>query len=75
MLRVAAREGKKNLVLSALGCGAFRNPPKAVAKLLKEVLKEKEFGGRFEGIWFSIMDRKGSRNYDIFRKVLDGLTI
>ena len=28
LLRVAALEGKKNLVLSALGCGAFRNPPK-----------------------------------------------
>jgi uncharacterized protein (TIGR02452 family) len=75
LLRVAAREGKTNLVLSALGCGAFSNPPKAVANLFKEVLKEKEFRRRFQGIWFSILDRKGSRNYEIYRKVLDGLSI
>lgn len=75
VLRVAALERKKNLVLSALGCGAFRNPPEAVAKLMKEVLREKEFSGRFEGIWFSVMDRRGSGNYDIFRKALDGLHI
>ena len=75
VLRVAAIEGKKNLVLSALGCGAFRNPPLAVAILFREVLQEGEFRGRFEGVWFSILDRKGSSNYDIFRSVLQGLPI
>ena len=75
VVRVAALEGKRNLVLSALGCGAFRNPPMAVAQLFKEVLTDSEFQGRFQGIWFSILDRKGSQNYQIFRQVLDELQI
>jgi len=75
LLRVAATEGKKNLVLSALGCGAFRNPPQAVAHLFKEVLQDGEFRGRFQGVWFSVLDRRGSRNYDIFREVLDNTSI
>jgi uncharacterized protein (TIGR02452 family) len=75
LLRVAALENIGHLVLGALGCGAFKNPPEAVATLFKEVLQEREFGGRFEGIWFAIMDRSGSRNYDIFKDKLGGLEI
>jgi uncharacterized protein (TIGR02452 family) len=75
LLRVAAAEGKKNLVLSALGCGAFRNPPQAVAQLFKEVLQDREFRGRFQGVWFSVLDRRGSRNYDIFSEVLNDISI
>lgn len=71
LLRVAALEGRRNLVLSALGCGAFENPPRAVAELFRHVLCESEFIGRFQGIWFAIFDRaQGSCNYDIFKEVL-----
>jgi uncharacterized protein (TIGR02452 family) len=73
LLRVAALEGRKNLVLSALGCGAFKNPPRAVAELFRHVLCEEEFSGRFQGIWFSILDRAGSDNYNIFAEVLAGV--
>jgi len=75
LLRVAVIEGRRNLVLSALGCGAFRNPPHAVAQLFKEVLQDAEFRGRFQGVWFSILDRRGSTNYDIYHKILQGLVI
>jgi uncharacterized protein (TIGR02452 family) len=75
LFRVIVWSGKRNLVLSALGCGAFRNPPEAVAKLFKEVLQEDEFCGRFQGIWFAILDRKGSRNFDAFKKVFDQLVV
>jgi len=75
VLRVAALEGKRNLVLSALGCGAFRNPPMAVAQLFKEVSTDHEFQGRFQRIWFSILDRRGSQNYQIFQHVLGELQI
>lgn len=75
ILRVAATEGRKNLVLGALGCGAFMNPPKAVANMFKDVLSDVEFGRRFEGIWFSVIDRKGSDNYKIFKNALDGMQI
>ena len=75
LFRVAVLEGRKNLVLGALGCGAFKNPPRAVATLFREVLREKEFGGRFEGIWFAIIERSGSQNFEIFKEVLDGMVI
>lgn len=75
MLRVAALEGKGYLVLSAFGCGAFRNPPEAIAGLFREVLQDVEFVGRFEAIYFAIMDRKGTRNYEIFNNMLGGLTV
>jgi len=61
--------------LSALGCGAFRNPPMAVAQLFKEVSTDHEFQGRFQRIWFSILDRRGSQNYQIFQHVLGELQI
>ena len=75
LFRVIVWSGKRNLILSALGCGAFRNPPEAVAKLFKEVLQEDEFCGRFQGVWFAILDRKGSRNFDAFKKVFDKLVV
>ena len=75
LFRVIVLNRKRNLVLSALGCGAFRNPPEAVAKLFKEVLQEDEFCGRFRGIWFAILDRKGSRNFDAFKKIFDKLVV
>lgn len=75
LLRIAALENKKNLVLGALGCGAFRNPPHSVAKIFKAVLGEAEFTGRFEGIWFSVIERSGSENYKIFKDTLDGMQI
>lgn len=43
MLRIAAKHGHRSLVLGALGCGAFHNPPKDVAKAFLEVFKEPEF--------------------------------
>jgi len=73
VLRVAAHEGRKNLVLGALGCGAFKNPPRAVAILFRDVLKEREFAGRFDGIWFSIIERTGSDNFKVFEDILDGM--
>jgi len=75
LFRVIVWSGKRNLILSALGCGAFRNPPEAVAQLFKEVLQEDEFRARFQGIYFAILDRKGSRNFDAFRKVFGNLVV
>ena len=76
VLRVASAEGKRNLVLAAMGCGAFRNPPRAVARLFRGVLvEEQEFRGRFEGVWFAVIERGGTGNYAIFKEILDGLEI
>jgi len=82
ILNVAARNGHRRLVLGAMGCGAFRNPPEVVAQCWKEVLTEPEFsGGWWEEIVFAVLSRgfepgkkKGDENnYQIFERVLGGL--
>ena len=76
VLRVASLEGKRNLVLAAMGCGAFKNPPRQVAGLFRGVFGgEEEFRGRFDGIWFAVIERGGTSNYAIFKDVLDGMEI
>ena len=44
IFRIAALNGHTSLVLSAFGCGAYRNPAHHVARLFREVLAEAEFG-------------------------------
>ncbi|KAF2629990.1 hypothetical protein BU25DRAFT_408580 [Macroventuria anomochaeta] len=79
-LRVAASMGHTKLVLGALGCGVFSNPPTEVAECFLEVFREKEFqGGWWEDVVFAVMDnarggeggKGGSGNYGQFYRVLD----
>lgn len=62
VLRIAVDNGQVNLVLGALGCGAFRNPPAHMAELFAEVLAEAEFLGAFKRVFFSIIEDHNSRN-------------
>jgi len=78
IFRIAIDHEQTNLVLGALGCGAFHNPPRHVAELFREVLFEEEFDGAFERVCFAIKDDHNSRgdsNYIAFRDVLDGLSL
>jgi hypothetical protein len=36
---------------------------------------EEEFRGRFEGVWFAVIERGGTGKFAIFKDVLDGLEI
>lgn len=56
ILTAAAMFKHDCLVLSALGCGAYRNPPELVAKLFKELIESSDFAGYFQHIIFSIFD-------------------
>lgn len=72
IFRIAAHHGHDALVLGAFGCGAFRNPPRHIAQLFKEVMQETEFAGRFRKIVFAILeDRNAPRggNLQPFRAV------
>ena len=78
-LRVAASKGHTRLVLGALGCGVFANPPTEVAECFLEVFREKELqGGWWEDIVFAVMDnakgndggKDGSGNFGQFYRVL-----
>ena len=56
ILRIALLNKHTKLVLGALGCGAYGNPPAHVARLFHEVIHEEEFWGHFEEICFAILE-------------------
>eukprot|EP01083_Nonionella_stella_P169370 574224_1 len=57
VLRTAYDNGHDSIVLSAWGCGAFRNPPVGQSKLWKNILlNDEEFEGKFKKIIFAIFD-------------------
>ncbi len=64
IFRIGIHQGHDSLVLSALGCGAFANPPAHIAKLFHQVIEEPEFKGAFKLIDFAILDgyRTGLRH-------------
>lgn len=70
MLRAAAANGAKVLVLGAFGCGAFANDPKVVAQAYAKVLPE--FAGYFRHVNFAVYCPPGSttQNYEVFARVL-----
>lgn len=60
ILRIGLIHSHDALVLGALGCGAFRNPPKHIACLFDEVIKEKEFANKYKYIVFAILEDHNS---------------
>ncbi len=65
--QMGAIHGHDVLVLGALGCGAWMNPPAHVAEIFRDVLKS--YDGVFMEIVFAIYDRAGSDNYAAFTQV------
>lgn len=65
--------GAKVLVLSAFGCGAFKNPPEQIAEIFKDELKA--YDRTFEDVYFSIKpdhNDPSNKNFKAFEKVLSG---
>ncbi|KAH3762375.1 TIGR02452 family protein [Pelomyxa schiedti] len=58
LLNTAAMYNVKQLVLGAIGCGAFNNPPDHVAAIFKEVLQQ--YAGCFSRVYFAILESDGS---------------
>ena len=56
IFRIGLDHGHDSLVLSAMGCGAFANPPAHIAKLFHQVIEEEEFKNRYRLIDFAILD-------------------
>ena len=56
IFRIGMANFHDSLVLSALGCGAFANPPAHIAKLFHQVIEEDEFKDQFKLIDFAILD-------------------
>lgn len=70
VLQMALQKNVTHLVLGALGCGAYRNPPREVAKLFKKaLLGDGRKRGPLEGIesiCFAIFD--DGENLKVFRE-------
>lgn len=62
MFRIGLTYGHDALVLGAFGCGAFKNPPKEIAKLFHDVMEEPEFKDKYRLITFSIIEDHNSKN-------------
>ncbi|KAL8672882.1 MAG: hypothetical protein Q9224_007549 [Gallowayella concinna] len=80
VLRIAAARGHRQLVLGALGCGAFGNPRGEVVRLWKEVFLEPEFGGGWwKDVVFAVLDSSNDpdadSNYGGFFRGLHGLEV
>lgn len=61
VFRIALRHRHDSLVLGAWGCGAFCNPPRHMARLFHEVMREREFKNKFKKIVFAIIEDHNSR--------------
>ncbi|MEO6303829.1 MAG: TIGR02452 family protein [Bacteroidia bacterium] len=65
--------GVKHLVLSAFGCGAFRNNPVFISRIFKKIIKEYPC---YESITFAILDdnnciANGTSNFQTFKKTFE----
>ena len=56
IMRIGLIHGHDSLVLGAFGCGAFRNPPRHMARLFHENINEREFASKYRCIIFAILD-------------------
>ena len=63
--------GCENIVLSAFGCGVFKNDPDEVASLFKSIL-DSGYSKIYKNITFAILNDKNSvgSNFEIFEKIL-----
>jgi uncharacterized protein (TIGR02452 family) len=64
ILRISCIHHHTKLILGALGCGNYQNPPLHVAKIFKEVLGEKEFDGKFKEICFAVKEDKIKKEFE-----------
>ncbi|KAF2096529.1 hypothetical protein NA57DRAFT_58438 [Rhizodiscina lignyota] len=79
VLRITAMYEHASVVLGAFGVGhIFRNPPREVARMWKQLLfHEEEFSGVFANVVFAIQTnqpgngRAGSTEYEVFQEEFD----
>lgn len=69
ILNIAAHQDNEVLILGAFGCGAFQNPPRVVARAMKNVVEQ--FNHCFETIEFAVYcPPSRDENYQIFKELL-----
>jgi uncharacterized protein (TIGR02452 family) len=69
IFKVAMLHGHTSLVLGALGCGVYQNPPKVIANMFKLIIESYKYC--FKEIGFAVLSGNGNPNYDIFKACFD----
>lgn len=73
IFQIALKNNHKNLVLGALGCGAYNNPPEEVALIFKNAVEKYKF--YFQRIYFAVLARPESKvaihNFNVYSNILD----
>lgn len=76
IFEIAIANGVDSLVLGALGCGVFNNPPQEVANIFKGIINN--YGNYFKKIVFAVLakegDAKSEANFRIFSSTLNTIT-
>ena len=68
IFKVAIMKGHSEIVLGALGCGAFANPPKEVAQIFAD--KIKIYRNYFKKIGFAVLSTGNNPNFEIFTEAI-----
>ena len=56
LFSIVLENGHDAIVLSAFGCGAYRNPPEHMALLFQETIREEKYDEQMKYIVFAIID-------------------
>jgi uncharacterized protein (TIGR02452 family) len=67
IFRYAIYQEKDSLLLGALGCGAFRNPPKVVREMFQSAIDR--YRRHFRQITFAVLSNDNNPNYNIFKEL------
>jgi uncharacterized protein (TIGR02452 family) len=73
-LMISSADSKVDtLILGAWGCGVFKNDPRSIAELFREVLVDLNYQNMFDKIVFAIIQDSNSvgNNYEIFKSVFN----
>lgn len=65
VLMAALLTDHSQLVLGALGCGAYGNPPDVIARCWREVLESELFKNQFDKVVFAVL---GPVNAEFFKE-------
>ncbi|MEY8429461.1 TIGR02452 family protein [Lachnospiraceae bacterium 48-42] len=70
ILDIAAAEDNEVVILGAFGCGAFLNPPRIVARAMKNVVKQRRY--EFKVIEFAVYcPPRDDSNYKTFERIMN----
>lgn len=67
IFKVAYLQEKETLILGALGCGAYNNPPMIIISIFNENIKK--YDGCFKNIVFAVYSKRDD-NFELFKKYI-----